>query len=348
MSAEPQRVIHLVSTGTIIKTVLVLLGLVLLFVVRDILLIFFVALILSALIVPLAEKLEERKVPRALTVLGVYILLIVLLLLIVSSLIPPIVGELRELAANFSVVWQKTLASIGALSAFGQGLGVAEGFGGLEALSAQIPRFVQSAFTGLTGAAGGLFSLVIVFVLTFYMVVEGEGVKRFIRLLAPAEYETYVVGILTRVQKKLGSWMRAQLILSGIVALLVYIALLILGMPYALVLALLSGLLEFVPYAGPVLGAIPGVLIALSISPLKALLVLAAYLLVQQIENHLLVPKISQKIIGINPIVSILALLLGARLAGFLGVLVAIPIAASLTMLVEDFVEHGGRGRQGT
>jgi predicted PurR-regulated permease PerM len=175
------------------------------------------------------------------------------------------------------------------------------------------------------------------------MVVEGEGVKRLVKSLAPRRYEAFIVAALVRVQKKLGDWMRAQLLLSGVVALLIYVGLLIVGMPYALILALLAGLLEFVPYAGPVIAAVTGVLLALSISPFKALPVIIVYIIVQQMENHLLVPKISQKIIGINPIVSIMALLLGARLAGILGVLIAIPIAASITMLVEDYLEHRDR-----
>jgi predicted PurR-regulated permease PerM len=182
-----------------------------------------------------------------------------------------------------------------------------------------------------------IVSLLLIFVLAYYMVVEVESLKRLVRNIAPERYQPSIVGVITRVQRKLGDWMRAQLILSGAVAALTYVGLLIIGLPYALVLGLLVGVLELVPYAGPVIAAVPGIFLALSLSPFKAVLALAVYVLVQQAESHFLIPKVNQKFVGVNPIVSIMALLLGARLGGILGVLVAIPIAASITMLLEEY-----------
>ncbi len=340
MSTEqtPQRIIHDVRATTIIKVVLVLLSFGLLYVVKDIVLIFFVALILAALIAPLAAHGVRYKIPRSVTILGVYVLLLAVLFLILGALVPPMLDEARNLVANFSTVWERVLGSAGPLATYTQQRGFEENFRqSLDSVTAQIPQVALGAFSSITGVLESVFSLLLIFVLAFYLAVEVESLKRLLRNLAPERYQASVIGVITRVQSKLGDWMRAQMILSGAVAVLTYVGLLIIGMPYALVLALLAGLLELVPYAGPVIAAVPAIFLALSLSPLKAALVLAVYVLVQQAESHFLIPKINQKFIGINPIVSIMALLLGARLGGILGILVAIPIAASITMLIEEY-----------
>lgn len=333
-----QRMVHDVRAATIIKIVLVLVSFVLLYVIKDIILIFFVALILAALITPLAEKGIRYKIPRSVTILGVYVVLSAVLFLILAALLPPMLEEARNLITNFSRVWEQVLGKAGPLATYTGQRGFEENFRqSLESVTAQIPHVALGAFSSITGVLESFFSLLLIFVLAFYLVVEVESLKRLLRNLAPERYQASVVGVITRVQNKLADWMRAQMILSGAVAVLTYVGLLIIGMPYALVLGLLAGVLELVPYAGPVIAAVPAIFLALSISPLKAVLALGVYVLVQQSESHLLIPKINQKFIGINPIVSIMALLLGARLGGILGVLVAIPIAASITMLIEEY-----------
>lgn len=342
-----QTIIHEVRAATVVKVVLVLLSFGLLYVVKDILLIFFVALVLAALITPLAEHGVRYKIPRSITILGVYIVLSGVLLLLLGALVPPMLDEMRNLVTNFSAVWERVVGSAGPLATYTRQRGFEESFQqSLDSVTAQIPHVALGAFSSITGVVQSLFSLLLIFVLAFYLVVEVESLKRFARSLAPERYQASIVGILTRVQAKLADWMRAQLILSGAVAVLTYLGLLMIGMPYALVLGLFAGVFELVPYAGPVIAAVPGVFLALSISPIKAAFALAVYVLVQQTESHFLIPKINQKFIGINPIVSIMALLLGARLGGILGVLVAIPIAASLAMLLDEYLTQRARVMQ--
>lgn len=341
MPTRNDRIVHDVSIATISKIVLFFLGLALLYVVRDILLVFFVALILAALITPFAERLAAKKIPRSVTVLGVYVVILALLGVILSVLVPPLLDEVRSIVTNFSSLWEKVVTSVGPLSTYVQDRGFEASIrSSLESMTAQIPSAALGAFSSISTVFDGAFSLIIIFVLGFYLVVEAQGLKRLLRRLAPEKYQPTIVGVLTRVQDKLGDWLRAQMILSGAVAFLTYIGLLVVGLPYALVLALLAGLLELVPYAGPVISAVPAIVLGLSISPLKAAMVLAVYIIVQQSESHFLIPKINEKIIGINPIVSIMALLLGARLGGVLGILISIPLAATITMLVEDYFEH--------
>jgi len=337
---ESRRIIHDVSALAILKVVLVLAAAYALFLVRDTLIVFFVAVILAALIAPLADALEAKRIPRSLTVLAVYVVIVALLMLVLSALVPPILEELRDFLGNFSRSWEFLIGKAGALSVYANQRGFEESVTrSLDTVTSELPQMVLGALGSISGALRGIFSLVLVFVLAFYMVVEGESVKQAVRLVTPERHKRFVIASLVRVQRKLGSWLRAQIILSLTVAVMTYLGLLIVGMPYALVLAILAGLLETVPYAGPVIAAVPAIMLALSISPVKAGLALVVYIIVQQTESHFLIPKITQKFVGLNPIVSIMALLVGAQLAGIAGALVAIPIAASVTMLVEDHFE---------
>lgn len=339
MSDSSTRVLHDISAYAVLKIVGVLVACWLFFLVRDIFFIFFLAMILASLITPLADQLEERKIPRSLTVMFVYVVVSALLLAVISSLIPPLLDESRHALSNLTHLWQQMVGNSGALAEYTKQRGFdVQIRDSLDTVTASLPQFVLGAFTSITGAATGIVSLVVVFVLAFYLVVDTNALRMFIRTFVPEERHSAVILIIRRIEKKLGSWLRAQLILSFIIFLLTYIGLQIIGVPYALVLAVLAGLLEFIPYAGPVIAAVPSILIALSLSPLKALFVIFLSVLINQIEGHFLIPKINQKIIGINPVVSILALLLGARLAGVLGMLIAIPITATLTMFVEEYV----------
>jgi predicted PurR-regulated permease PerM len=145
------------------------------------------------------------------------------------------------------------------------------------------------------------------------------------------------MNMFVRVQDKLGLWLRAQLLLSGIIFLVTWIGLLILGVKYSLVLALIAGITEVIPFIGPIIGAIPAVLLAFLQSPIKALLVLILYLVIQQLEGNILVPKVMQKTVGLNPIVVIVVILLGAKIAGVLGALLSIPVAVAIMTIAGDW-----------
>ncbi len=130
--------------------------------------------------------------------------------------------------------------------------------------------------------------------------------------------------------------MQGQLFLGVIVGVLVYIGLSLLGIRFALLLAIIAGILELVPYIGPVLSAIPAVILAFFQAPILALWILILYIVVQQLENYLLVPVIMKKVVGLNPVVVIIALLIGGKLLGILGIILAVPAAAVLAEFFKD------------
>lgn len=330
-----------ISTSTLIKIVAVFLLLYLSYLILDILILLFVAIILSSLIDPLADWFEKKKMRRGLAVLIIYVAVFGLLALIFVLLVPLIINQAVQLIENFGNYWQKFLAGLSSLKS------LTIRFGLWENLQTTLPATlkgglgtVQALVNSLFGFFGSIFSLVLVLVITFYMVVEEEGFKKALRSLVPASYQTYLIQLWTRVKEKLGSWLRGTLFLGLMVGLMSYVGLLILGVEYALLLALTTGVFELIPYIGPIFsGVIAVVLTFLQTGDwLKPLLVAALFVIIQQLENNLLVPKVMKKVVGLNPIVSIVSLLIGFRLLGVVGALLAIPVATVLSIIWADIL----------
>jgi predicted PurR-regulated permease PerM len=324
-----------ISTLAIVKVILTILIISLVYLMRDVLMIIFVALFLAILLDPLADRFEKRKIPRVLAVLLVYVILISFISLIVVLIIPPITTQFQQLTDKIPTYWEKvkSLSSEEFLTKYDSGA-LQKGFKSIE------ENLTQGIFTGIGGIFGGIVSFFLVLVLALYMVVEEKELKGIARSLIPAQYQPYLFQTAGRIKEKMGAWLRGQLILCFIIGLGVFIGLTVLGVEYALVLGLIAGLLEMIPYVGPWTAAALAIFIALGQSPALALLVLIYFVVLQQAENNLLVPKVMQKAVGLNPIISILAVITGAKLAGFIGVLFAIPVASALSILLQDFFKN--------
>ncbi|PJA45481.1 hypothetical protein CO174_02945, partial [Candidatus Uhrbacteria bacterium CG_4_9_14_3_um_filter_50_9] len=197
-------------------------------------------------------------------------------------------------------------------------------------------------FSTVTSFVGGAAALLIILVLTFYMVAEEEGFGTSVQYLVPVEYQPYMKLLLKKLKRKMGAWLRGQLILSLMVGVLVYVGLSILGIKYALLLALLAAVLEIVPYVGPVLSVIPAMIVGFAISPTLGVSIMVLYVIIQQIENHVLVPKVMQKVTGLHPVLSIVALLVGLKIAGVPGAIFSIPLAMMIVVVLEDLFKDVG------
>ena len=328
-----------ISTKTILKIVVTVLLLWLLYIIRDIVLLFFVAVILASLIEPWAAWWEHRKVPRSLSILAIYVVLVGIAAAVVVLLLPPIVREGQGLVKNLNTYWEATAGSIGDLQHFSTDFNILERAKGLLLPSSgAVGKTLGGIIATVSGVFGGVFSLLLVLVLAFYLVVEEESAGRWVRALAPDHYQPFLTRLFKKMQRKLGSWLRAQLVLSLIVGVFTYVGLTILGVEYALVLALIAAVLELVPYVGPVLSAVPALFLAFTQtgSWTLPLAVLALFVVIQQLENDLLVPRVMQKAVGLNPVVSIMAILIGARIAGIIGALLAIPVATVIYVFTEQ------------
>ncbi len=325
-----------ISWVSIVKVVIVLVLFYLLYSILDILGLVFVAMVIAAAFGPWVDWLYKRRVPRALSVISIYVVIFLIMALVVYLLIPPLVTQIHQLANVLPSYYSQAIS----------GLSQVQQTTDLEAANT-IKDFLKDIGLGLTKAAssivgmvtgifGGIVQLTIVLVISFYLIVQEDGLKRFLRSLTPTKYQPYIIQLLGRINIKLGAWFRAQLVLMLAVGILTFIGLQLVGMDYVLILALWAGLTEIIPYVGPIIGAIPAVFLAFTISPWQGLIVTLIYIVVQQLENNILVPSIMRRAVGLNPIISIVVILIGAKWGGIMGAVLSIPLATVLAVILSD------------
>lgn len=328
-----------ISTATIFKTILILLALVFLFMVRDIVMLLFIAVIIVAAINPAVNWMQKKKIPRPIGTLLIYIALLVVIASAVSFLIPPMTKQLHEFSGNLSQYYTGAESS---LNNFGNILQTQHIDISIEKMANEIGNAVgnipRSIFSTTIGVFSGALSAIVILSMAFYMSVEEDGIKKFVVSITPEPHKQYAASLTTRIESKIGRWMAGQLMLMIIIFILDYIGLSLIGMPYALVLAFLAGVLEAVPYVGPIASAIPGIIIGFLISPVKGFLAFLVYLVAQQFETNVIVPQIMKKALGLNPVATISAILIGFKLAGVLGAIIAVPTATAISLFIADLM----------
>lgn len=333
--AEPTKMELTVRMGTLLKIVAVGFGVALFFVLRDVAALLLVAMVLAILVSPVADFCERRRLPRALGVAVVYIAMLAFFGILSTLIAQPIVAEVQQLAGSIPGSWDRTISTAEAFRSFSIEHGLTDQ---LHKLAAGLEGQVAAGFFGvLSGVFGGVLSLAIVLVLAFYFSTYATVVRRTLIGIAPPRWQAFLVGVMPRVERKIGAWLRGLLTLGSIMGVLVFIGLSILRVEYAILLAVLTAAMEVVPMVGAPIAAAIAVLLTLLQSPAKAIAVLIFFVVVQQMENHLLVPKIMQRAVGVHPVVSIIALLIGAKLGGIPGALLAIPTVAGLTVFLEEY-----------
>lgn len=335
--------INITALG-VIKIIAIFILFYFLYLIREILVVLFVALILSSAIDPWVDWMHKKGIHRGAAVLVIYLLLFGIIASAISLIVPPIIAQAGELMENFPKILEKIISTFSAFREYAVQHGILDSIkNNFGTVGSNITGATGSVFSTVTGIFGGIFSFFLVLVMTFYMVVEENAVKKIVWSLAPAKHQVYIMNLINRMQKKIGLWLRGQLILSLIIFTLLYIGLLILGVKYALVLALIAGLTEFVPYLGPILAAIPGIFLAFTQSPMLALFTAILYYIVQLVENNIIVPKLMQKVVGLNPIISIAVLLIGFKVAGVVGAIFSIPVATAVNVFIMDLFENKNR-----
>ena len=335
-----------ISTGTIVRTALIGIGLYGLFYLKSVILPVLVAIVIASFVEVIAIDLKEKyKIPRRLSVVLIFFIGLILLGLLAYFIVPIIVYEFSQLAGQLTKILpqaeflkpftDKTLAT-GAQKVFDS---VTDG-GTINQVMLGAKQIASSVSAGvfgsLAGIFGGLINFILILVMSFYLSMQDRGVETFLRIVTPSKNEEMVVALWERVERKIAKWLKGQIMLGLIIFLLSYTVLLIAGVKYALILALLCGVLEMVPY-GITFGIIPAVLVTLfEVGPTTALWVMVAMIIIQQAENYILVPTLFRKIIGVPPLIVIIAILVGFKLAGVLGVILAMPMAVLMLEILDD------------
>lgn len=325
-----------VSYSSIIRVIVVLISLVFLYLIRDIILILFLSFIIAAALDPWVNWFERRRLPRAVGVFAAYAVFFTILSVIGVLLAPAVAHQFKELSASLPGYYERFLKEIDAVS-----LSTPEAGQEITGLAKTLGSFAGNIIPALRSAIGGGFTIFLLLVLTFYLAIEDRSLKRLLRSILPDQYQPYLTRMINRIDEKIGLWFRGQLLLSFIIFILTAIGLFIVHqitgeVPFWLLLALIAGVLEVIPFLGPGIAGIIAVLLVLPNSFPVAVIVAVLSFVIQQIENNLLVPNIMQKSVGLNPIIVILVIVIGTRLAGVLGALIAIPLTASLMVVLKD------------
>lgn len=326
-----------ITAGTIIKALALMVLAGLLWYLRDLALIILISIVIGSAIDPAARALAKYKVPRVLSIVVVYLAFFISFFGIMYFFVPPVLKEASGLLTTLPT-------SIQTFESTANGTLGLPGFVGDLPLSGAVNE-LNSLFTGLTDNAlaminvvfGGLISFVLIIVFSFYFAVNERGVEEFLRVVTPLRNEKYIIDLWHRSQRKIGLWLQGQLLLGLIVGVLVYLGLTILGVEYALILAVAAAIFELIPVFGPVLAAVPAIALGFASGGFTlAIAVLVFYIIVQQFENHLIYPLVVTKVVGVPPLLVILALVIGAKLAGIIGILLSIPMAAVAQELFAD------------
>lgn len=310
-----------------------------LYAISPVLVVLLMAIVISSALDAPLNYLETKKVPRLLGILFIFIALFSIFILLLYTIIPIVVIEFKDLFSNLDKV-QAALVSV-------FGISTASDF---NLSNTSITSLIFPASTSVFNIIPKVFENAILaiatLVISFYLALYRDGIESFLRAVLPLAYEDYAIGVFHRARKKIGKWLEGQIFLSLIVAVAVAVGLKILGVNYSLVLGLIAGLLEIIPFVGPLIAGFIAFLVAVSQSFVLGIYVVVLFTIIHQLESHLLVPIVMRKTTGIHPVIVVLAILAGSQIGGFVGAILSIPIVVILQELVEDFGARKYRQQQ--
>jgi predicted PurR-regulated permease PerM len=336
-----------ITTGTIVKVLLLLALVWLMYLLLDLVLVVLTAVVIASAIEPATKWFMKKKVPRTLAVLVVYLIVLGLFFGFFYFFVPPVLADtagfmsslpayLETLNPSWAFNYAPILGAAGADASFSIAQMVAQ-------LQTALSQISTNTLSAASFVFGGVLSFVLILVFSFYFAVQETGIMDFLRVITPKKHQPYVIDLWRRAQHKIGLWMQGQLLLALIVGVLVYLGLTVLGVKYALVLAVLAAMFELIPVFGPILSSVPAIVIGFVDGGAGlGLLVIALYIIIQQFENHLIYPLVVTKVVGVPPLLVILALIIGWKLVGFLGIILSIPIAAAIQEVASDLEKRRG------
>ena len=333
-----------INTGTIIRFFLVVLGFFLLWYLRNIFLVLLTAIIIASFVESAVPHFKKMRINRALAVVIVYVLSILFLAVLFYLFAPLLITEVY----NFSVFLSSYIPDSSILNYFKNDVfsGAKDIIAGLShslslttlisTSNAFITNLSGGFFQVLSAAFGSIFNVVLIVLISFYLSMQENGIENFLRIILPAEYEGYAVDLWGRSRRKIALWMKGQMLLGVLITILTYLMLSLMGIQYALLLAIIAGIMELVPY-GILVALIP----AFSFSYLSgglssALMVTGAYIILHEFEVFLFSPLVIKSVVGLSPLVVIISAVIGYELGGVWGLVLAIPVAVFIMELISD------------
>lgn len=293
---------------------------------KEILLVIFIAYIIVAALNPIVEFLRGKGVPKTIAVLITFFATLSLFVLLIAPLVPFFVSQIQQLAKSFPSYLQQAAGAIGVQVS-------ARDIGALVTPQ----QLGQNAFALAGGVFGGFFTIVSTIAISFYLLLSYESAKRSVAsFFSEKHLQDRAITTIDQINEKLGAWLQGQFALSISIGLVTWVSLTALQMPFALPLAVLAGLFEIIPTVGPIISAVPAIIVALTISPNMALVIIVLYLGIQLLENNLLVPRIMRRAVGLNPVIVIIGVIVGGNLLGIPGALLSVPFISLIVLIVKN------------
>lgn len=360
MAETPRNIIVTITPGTILKGLLIFVACLLVFILREIVLVVLTAVVIASSVEPATKWLMKRGITRIISVVAIYLFFGSIILGGFYKFLPPLLEDTSSFLSSVPH-YLDTASPINPIGsdavtkskdvANNLAQGIAQGKSAVADIQANNFN-IQGAISDINGALsnvsagfvqtastvfGGIVGFFLIIVLSFYLSVQEDGIEKFLRIITPLDQEAYVIHLWKRTQAKIGLWMQGQIVLALLVGVLVFLGLTILGVRNALLFAVFAAALETIPLFGPIIAAIPAVAATYTDGgPTAALIVAGLYLIIHQFENHLIYPLVVTKIVGVPPILVILSLIVGFKLAGFLGIILSVPLASLLVEYLDD------------
>jgi predicted PurR-regulated permease PerM len=316
-----------ISSKTIIFTVCLLLLLQVLWITRELIYALFLAFIFMSALRPLVEFLSHKKIPRSIAIIIVFVFVLSIVSILVSVVFPPLVQETFSFFKNMPGYSVKAFPYLSTVI-------------NVNSLSNYLPSLGQNLIQVITNLFSNILFIVSVLFFTFYFLLDEKLLTNLIDKIVDEKRSKEICEIIAKVQIRMGAWVWGQVILMAVIGVMSYIGLSVLGIKYALPLAIISGLLEALPMVGPIFSAIPAFIVGASASWLTGLSVLALYFIIQQLENNVIVPIVMKKAVGINPLLTLIALTIGGKLGGITGAFLSVPVALLLEILVSEYLKE--------
>jgi predicted PurR-regulated permease PerM len=328
-----------VGMKIVLRLVVISLVVYFLYLVRDVVLVVLFAVLTAAALSPVIGRLRKWGLSRAAAVIIVYATLFLGGLALLAIFLPLFFSEVKEFLQNWPEYIKRLDTFLSSLQAYLSTLGVdfqKDQF--FQDIQNNIAEWLSNILSTTLGLFQSFIHLIGFFFLALYLSLEEKGIEKFFLLLTPREYHAQAISITSRMQGKVSQWLVGQALLMLIAFAMYYIGLTALHVPYALAIAFFGGVMEILPYIGPVIAAVPAIIIGLLVTPWLGVSALIFYVIAHQVEAHIIAPQVMKHSAGLNPVALIVAILLGAELAGPLGIILSVPITMMLSVFVDDIL----------
>ena len=317
-----------ISRRTVIFGIFFVLALYFIWVIQDLIFSLIIAFIIMSALNPAVSFLERFKIPRSISAVAIFTVLIAGLGFLISVLVPPIVEETSALFKHLP----------GYINQIDTRWGL-QGTVDTKELTRSIPNFTNNAFDIVKGLFSNVFFLVTTLFFSLYFLIEEKIMRKLLMRFYEKKDAYAIATVFDKAEVRMRDWVWGELTLMFTIGLMTYIGLTIIGVNYALPLAILAGLLEIVPIIGPTISAVPAIIISLPVSGVLPLFVAVLYFLIQQLENQIIVPLVMKRAVGLNPIVTLAVRIIGGKLAGTLGTILALPITLCTETIIFEVIQ---------